>query len=215
MTPEFAQAVDPVFLHVLRLLERLDNGEGPSVAEVRRGIMTPLNQADTVLRNSEDWKHAKYALVVWIDDVLIDSRWEHNRSWAEPLLEFEIYGTSHASTQFYTEAEEARRLPKSDALEVFYVCVVLGFRGIYRDPVEAEQWAYENGLPPTLEAWTKQTAKSIRAGKGLPSFVGNTRPGAGVPALRGYSKLCWTSLGAVVATLTLTFAILIWFTDPK
>lgn len=211
MTPDFAQAVDPIFLHVLRLVERLDAGESLTPVEVKRGIETPLHQADTMLRNAKDWTLAKYALVVWIDDVLINSRWEFNQEWADNfLLEVDLYGPREAYDKFYTEAELAKKLPTSDALEVFYVCVVLGFRGMYRDQIDAERRAPILGLPTTLEDWTQQTAQAIRAGKGMPSIVGNPKPGSGVPALRGYSSLCWTSLGAAVATLVLTFVILFW-----
>lgn len=211
MTPDFAMAVDPVFLHVLRLIERLDAGENLAPAEVKRGIETPLHQADTLLRNSRDWALAKYALVVWIDDLLINSRWENNQEWADNfLLEVDLYGPREAYDKFYTEAEAAKKLSTSDALEVFYVCVVLGFRGMYRDLADAERRAPFLGLPTTLEDWTQQTAQAIRAGKGMPSIVGNPRPGAGVPALRGYASLCWTSLAAAVATLVLTFVILFW-----
>lgn len=211
MTPDFAMAVDPVFLHVLRLIERLDAGENLAPAEVKRGIETPLHQADTLLRNSRDWALAKYALVVWIDDLLINSRWENNQEWADNfLLEVDLYGPREAYDKFYTEAEAAKKLSTSDALEVFYVCVVLGFRGMYRDLADAERRAPFLGLPTTLEDWTQQTAQAIRAGKGMPSIVGNARPGAGVPALRGYASLCWTSLAAALATLVLTFVILFW-----
>lgn len=216
MTPNFALAVDPIFLHVLRLVERLDAGETLAPAEVKRGIETPLHQADTLLRNGKDWALAKYALVVWIDDVLINSRWDHNQEWADNyLLEVDLYESREAYDKFYIEAETAKKLPTSDALEVFYVCVVLGFRGMYRDPLDAERRAPILGLPTTLDAWTQQTAQAIRAGKGMPSIVGNPRAGAGVPALRGYSSLCWTSLIAALATLVLTFLILILWPDSK
>ncbi len=33
MTPKFAQAVDPIFIHVLDLLDRINNAETPSVQE--------------------------------------------------------------------------------------------------------------------------------------------------------------------------------------
>jgi type VI secretion system protein ImpK len=218
MTPHFAQAVDPVFLHVLRLLERLDAGENPDPAEAKRGIDLTLQQAAMALAHSaqaKEWEIAKYGLVVWIDDLLINSQWEHYQEWADNYcLEAELYGIRLADEKFYSEAETAKKLASSDALEVFYICVVLGFRGMYRDAFSAERAAAALGLPATLEAWTQETGKSIRAGKGMPSIVGNARPGEGVPALRGYTSLCWTLLASAVTTLVGTLLIIkLWPKD--
>ena len=45
MTPKFAQAVDPVLLHVLGLLERVARDERPSPQEERLQITALLDQA--------------------------------------------------------------------------------------------------------------------------------------------------------------------------
>jgi len=212
MTPAFALAVDPAFLHVLRVLERIDAGENPLPSEVKRGIESTLQQADASLKHSaqaKEWELAKYGLVVWIDDLLINARWDHYQEWADNYcLEAELYGIRLADEKFYTEAEAAKKLASSDALEVFYICVVLGFRGMYRDALSAERSATALGLPLTLEAWTQEIGKTIRTGKGVPNVVGAPRPGAGVPALRGYANLCWTSLAAAVVTLMGTLLII-------
>lgn len=210
MTPEFAQAVDPVFLHVLRLAERIDGGENLAPAEVKRGIEVTLNQAESVLRRSKDWEIAKYGLIAWIDDTLINSNWEHRGEWlSDYLFEVDLYGPREAFDKFYKLAAEAKRLSTSDALEVFYICVVLGFRGMYGDAETAE---IPEGLPATLEAWTQETGKAIRTGKGLPPIVGNPQPSAGVPALRGYSTLVWTSLtvfGVTILTMMVVMTMVV------
>jgi predicted Rdx family selenoprotein len=46
MTPKFSEAVDPVFLHVLRLLERIERGETPSAKEERQRIRDLITQAE-------------------------------------------------------------------------------------------------------------------------------------------------------------------------
>ena len=73
MTPKFSKAVDPVFLHVLGLLERIGRDENPSPSEERLRIRGWLDQAEGQLGHGPDWHLAKYALVSWIDDVLIDT----------------------------------------------------------------------------------------------------------------------------------------------
>jgi hypothetical protein len=76
---------------------------------------------------------------------------------------------------------------------VFYVCVVLGFRGLYRDNAAAFL-ADQLGLPPNLEGWASQTSKSIQLGQGRPSITESPRPGSGAPPLDGKYLLIGTAL---------------------
>ncbi len=72
MTPNFSTAVDPVFQHVLGLLERIGRDETPAPSDERLRIRGWLDQAEGRLGHGQDWQLAKYALVSWIDDVLIE-----------------------------------------------------------------------------------------------------------------------------------------------
>lgn len=202
MTPEFAEAVDPVFLHVLEMLERISRGERPDPHEERLHIRGWLDRAERKLGQQVDWDLAKYGLVSWIDEVLIDAPWEGRRWWTENALEVELFGTGLANEQFYLKAKEAAALPRRDALEVYYVCVVLGFRGLYRDPLAAAQLAEPRGLPGDLEAWAKQTSIAIRLKQGRPPIKDLSTPGLGAPPLSGASSLASAVMvGVVLAAL--------------
>ena len=50
MTPKFAQAIDPVMLHVLGLLDRISREERPSPPDERLRIRTLIDQAEALLR---------------------------------------------------------------------------------------------------------------------------------------------------------------------
>jgi hypothetical protein len=56
MTPKFAQAIDPVMLHVLGLLERIGRDERPSPADERLRIRGLIDQAEALLGASDQWK---------------------------------------------------------------------------------------------------------------------------------------------------------------
>ena len=75
MTPNFAAAVDPIFLHVLGLLERIGQSDAPNPTEERAVINNWIRHAEAQLGQKQDWELAKYALVAWIDDVLIEAPW--------------------------------------------------------------------------------------------------------------------------------------------
>jgi type VI secretion system protein ImpK len=205
MTPEFAKAVDPVFLSVLRLLERIGNGENVSVEDERARIKGRLDQAAAMLGQGPDWQIARYALVSWIDEVLIDAPWQYSEWWKEHTLESEDFKTQDRSEQFYLKAKEAAALRSKDAMEVFYVGVVLGFRGLYRYPDRAAALCGPFELAPDLETWAKQTAMAIQLGRGRPPISEASAPIEGAPPLDGRFTLLWA---AILATILSVLAVM-------
>ena len=99
-------------------------------------------------------------------------------------------------------------MPQKDALETFYVCVVLGFRGLYRDPAAAAMAADALQLPRDLQSWTKETSMAIRLGMGRPPISETSEPLDGAPPLQGPQMLVWGSFFALV--LAVIVAIVYW-----
>ncbi len=208
MTPKFAQAVDPVLLHVLGLLERIGRDERPSPQEERLQIVALLDQAEAIVGVGQEWELAKYGLVSWIDEVLLETPWDGRDWWGNNVLEVELFNSRLCNERFYTRAQEASTLPRRDALEVFYVCVVLGFRGLYRDSELAAMLTQSIGLPENLDSWARQTALAIRLGQGRPALAGPRSEVQGAPPLRSQPLVLWSwltaTLLAAVATIYCT-----------
>lgn len=198
MTPKFAQAVDPVLLHVLGLLERIGRDDRPSPQEERLQIMSLLDQAEAIVGVGQEWELAKYGLISWIDEVLLETPWDGREYWGNNVLEAEIFNTRLCHEQFYARAQQASTLPRRDALEVYYVCVVLGFRGLYRDPDLAAMLTQSNGLPENLDSWARQTALAIRLGQGRPALAGPRSEVQGAPPLRSQPLVLWSWLTATL-----------------
>ena len=209
MTPEFAEAVDPIFMRVLGLLERIDRGENPPAEDERLHIRGFLDQAEARLGQREDWRLAKYALISWIDEVLIDAPWSNRGWWENNSLEFELCTTRERANEFYLKAKEASALTRKDALEVFYVAVVLGFRGVYRNPEDASTLSDLFQLPPNLESWAKQTALSIQLGQGRPKMSEESISIEGAPPLEGPFLLIWAILAGI--GLSVFIVLFAWF----
>jgi type VI secretion system protein ImpK len=198
MTPRFAQAVDPVFTHVLGLLDRVSRDEHPSPQEERLRIGALLDQAEAIIGAGSEWELAKYALVSWIDEMLVETPWDGRDWWSNNVLEVELFNTRLCNEQFYVQAQEASSLARRDALEVYYVCVMLGFRGLYRDPQMAGMFSASHGLPPDLDTWAKQASLAIRLGQGRPMLAGPRREIAGAPPLRTKPLVAWSWLAAAL-----------------
>ncbi len=204
MTPKLAQAVDPIYLHVLGLLDRIAENENPAPRDERIRIRALLDQAEAMIGSGQEWELAKYALVSWIDEMLVDAPWEGGEWWNNNVLEVELFNTRLCNEQFFVRAQEASTLDRRDALEVYYVCVVLGFRGLYHDPHMAAVTAPSLQLPVELDTWAKQTAASIRLGQGRPQLSPPGREVLGAPPLRPKSRMVWAWFAACVLATVAT-----------
>ena len=210
MSPEFSSAVDPIFSYVLSTMDEIEGGKTPLAEDVSSRVRGLIDQAEQRLGQRDDWQLAKYALVAWVDDLFIEAPWEGRAWWENNRLEFQFFRSANAFTVFYARAKEASKVARKDALEVFYICVVLGFRGIYGDPSGVSD-IDEFDLPPSLEEWARRTAMSIQLGQGRPRLLEQGRPGAGAPPLEGKYLFIGASLLAVMLTaITLATAKLLF-----
>lgn len=69
----------------------------------------------------------QFALTCWVDELFTDSPWRER--WDPEILEYKYFRTRLRGEMFWEQCKQAELLTSTDALEVFYLCVVLGFRG--------------------------------------------------------------------------------------
>jgi len=77
-----------------------------------------------------DREDIHYALVAYIDEVL-QARPELKEFWQAHLLQLEHFGETRAGEGFFDRLERAQSDARLPVLRVYYVCLLLGFRGIY------------------------------------------------------------------------------------
>ncbi len=82
----------------------------------------------------------RYALACWLDDIFIlDSVWAEQ--WNASKMEYALYKLNKRNTEFWEQAQRSQSRPTRDALEVYYVCVMLGFRGkLSEKPLDLNAW---------------------------------------------------------------------------
>jgi type VI secretion system protein ImpK len=201
MTPTFARAVDPIFLYALDLMSRVADDDCPLPQEERIRIRSLIDQGAALLPRGEEWELAKYAIVSWIDDVLVNSSWSYAGWWQNNVMEVELFNTRLCFEQFFVNAQRAAALPNRDALEVYYICGILGFRGLYTDPQTASMLAPKHGLPADFPSWAKQVSMSIRLGQGRPELAAPGRELYGAPPLKRKSRTVWPWLVAAMLAI--------------
>jgi type VI secretion system protein ImpK len=159
MREEIANLVHPVFQYGLRLKERLARGETFDLdlhteqAHLKGLLLTELearkfpdysgdksSEQSSAGRPTEVFLGIRYALTCWLDEIFIaESPW--SQEWNEHKLEFALYRSNDRAYLFWEQARRAEARPGGDALEVFFLCVMLGFRGELRhDPEKLQAW---------------------------------------------------------------------------
>ena len=81
-----------------------------------------------------DLEEAKYPLVAFIDETILNSSWTGREQWREHPLQLDLYGEVVAGERFFDRLETVRRGgdAKMDLLEIYYLCLALGFEGKYK-----------------------------------------------------------------------------------
>jgi type VI secretion system protein ImpK len=91
-------------------------------------------QAKRQGQSDEDIKATQYALCALIDETILNSRWAFKDQWTERPLQLEYFGEHMAGERFFDLLARIRQKGsrKVDLLEVFCMCLILGFQGKYK-----------------------------------------------------------------------------------
>jgi type VI secretion system protein ImpK len=207
LTPQFAAAVDPVFRYGLVLLDRIQRGDVLDPLEEQQQLLARLRQGALLAGPGREWELAEYALVGWLDEMLVDTPWNGQDWWSNNVLERALYKTRNCHDRFYVLAGHAAETPRKDSLQVYHDCVVLGFRGLYRRNDLSPQLAQRYGLPPTVAEWLRRTQLSIRLGADRAPLAGMTRIVQGARPLTGSVRAlwAWTAAGLMIAVNIVTY----------
>jgi len=129
------------FQEVLTAIERLRGSrQGVSDANAfrhhaREALRTAAGQALAAGYTAEDVKYATYATVAFLDESVLNSRNPVFADWARKPLQEEMFGTQIAGEVFFQHLQQLLGRNDSadlaDLLEIYYLCLVLGFGGRY------------------------------------------------------------------------------------
>ena len=132
--------------------------------------------------------------------------------WPSSSLEFELFRTARRSHEFFNKAEQAKALKHKDALECFYVAVVLGFRGMYSSPeaLAEERDHLEFDPPESLPAWARLLEGLIQVASDVPRLTAMPKPVAGAPL----HDARFNCIGAwITAAVLATVVLILTFID--
>jgi type VI secretion system protein ImpK len=83
---------------------------------------------------STEIQHARYAMAAFTDELIMGSTWPGRLQWMSRPLQLEFFGENSAGQGFYDRLDKLRQSGDKHRhlLELFYICLQMGFEGVYR-----------------------------------------------------------------------------------
>jgi type VI secretion system protein ImpK len=209
MDARFASIVDPLFEAVIELLARLESGRHQTAEVEHQRMLDQLCVADANAATHREWELAKYAIVSWIDEMVLSTPWSGREWWSNHILEMELFQSRLCSVRFFESAEQSVRSNCLNALEVYLNCVILGFRGVYFDETLGMEKSLPQGFPVTLSAWIDRHRKLLQRAPDVPLPSAPLRERTHCEPLSGQRQLIWWSVAAAILVL-LNMAFFQW-----
>jgi len=132
--PALADFCGDLLAFALQLKRSSDPGDAEvlrqKIDEQFRALETKARQADIP---QDDVQQAKYAIAAFIDEMILTSSWPLKDNWADKPLQLAYFNDFAAGEEFYNRIDTLRGSKKNAVLEVYYLCLALGFRGKYVD----------------------------------------------------------------------------------
>ena len=84
--------------------------------------------------DNERIQSAKFALVAFLDETIISSEWADKNEWLTEPLQIKLFDTFNAGEEFFTNMANLRQrtAQNKEILEIYYLCLSLGFKGKYQ-----------------------------------------------------------------------------------
>lgn len=144
MRDELSGPVYAVFTAGLDLRERLERF--PELIDFQkeqgnlRELVRKVPNVGEEKGGGERFQGIRYPLVCWLDEIFIlHSQWKSE--WTEASLEMGLYDSRDRAWHFWEQARIGESRVSADALEVFFLCVMLGFRGDWHNkPDKLKTW---------------------------------------------------------------------------
>ncbi|MGI4846021.1 MAG: type IVB secretion system protein IcmH/DotU [Janthinobacterium lividum] len=116
----------------------LKNGCGPqdkvAFADNMTAFLSDVDRNAKALGiSAEDVTAAKYAFCSAVDEIILRSTYEVREAWETRPLQLRVFGDQLAGEHFFHRLEDLRAKGQVhvEALEVFHMCLLLGFQGRY------------------------------------------------------------------------------------
>jgi type VI secretion system protein ImpK len=184
--------------------------------KIKAGVLTPSNEMrykiDSIFKKFEErgamsgYKErqlhdAKFALAAFVDETVLAGGFPLREEWERYPLQLEYFKEALAGNKFFDRLEGLIKQGETDVVEVYYICLLLGFKGRYNVFLEDQLPSVINSTAEYLRA-----AGRIRTRVLSPHGLLNDQPEPPPPEPE---LPRWAKWSAIAAAGVLAFAYLI------
>lgn len=132
---ELSEVAAPCLTLVLQLRQAHDFGDKDTL---RKRVQELLRQFESEAKESgygsEEIRMSLFALVAFLDETILASEWSQKDDWLANSLQLEYFDRFDAGEEFFAILGKLRqrRGAGSSVLKIYYLCLVLGFKGKYQ-----------------------------------------------------------------------------------
>lgn len=137
-SPREARTLSDLMYDGFYLLFLLKGKQSPSDAEsfsrsVKEFLTHVERDAVRLGCDAKDIHLCKYAFCATVDEIVLMSQFRIRDVWMQRPLQLQFFGDQLAGERFFDHLEELRRegSTRTQVLEVFHMCLLLGFQGKY------------------------------------------------------------------------------------
>ena|SRR5947208_2836687 len=122
---------------IFDLVLRLKSGIVTPSNELRPKVASMLNdfekRAERYRYNHKIIQVSKFALAAFVDETVLTNNFPLREQWEKSALQLELFGEQLAGNKFFEKLEAMLKQidTTQDAVEIYYVCMLLGFKGRY------------------------------------------------------------------------------------
>jgi type VI secretion system protein ImpK len=154
---------------------------------------------------ASDLREAEFAVVAFLDETILSSKTPAAEEWRKRPLNIELFGQAIAGDVFFDKLSDIERRNDTphlaDLLEVYLVCLLLGFEGRYAPPLRGESYRIIERLRRRIE--------SVRGIDYKLSPPMDLHAELTQPAAKDTGQWRWWALGALAAVIVL-FLLYLW-----
>lgn len=124
-----------LFLIITKIKDTPDIGTPEALKKLLISYLSSFEtQCITVGKTHEQIEQARYALAAFIDEITLNRGGEFHEFWVKETLTVKYFNDQVGGENFFTRLEHLiMDMQKNiELLEIFYICLALGFQGRYR-----------------------------------------------------------------------------------
>ncbi len=198
------------FVATVLLFESAPEAQRPDSGVLRSRLLGALDQIakhpGMQAVPADEFEEARFALVVWADEVVLRSEWSGREDWFRDPMQLQLFRTNRGGNEFY-ERLEALRPEQHHAREIYFLCLCMGFEG---------QWAgYEAERRQIVQQQYEMLRAAGRAGEiagasPLAPTAYRLEIDVGDGGGRGLPRILLGWGGAALALYALLWVLLTW-----